>query len=206
MGEVWKLFSQRFLLLTDKFQWLLSVLILQFCLFPLCCLDWVAAKGKMVKLWNMKVSCSMIIWLMIIWIFWIKTFLSTSRAILCYLVNKYGQDNPDKARLYPVEPEQRAFVDRLLFFDNGTLYKNIVDYFVSIAHWMIYDVDNIFLASTVDVWRGARWTQGQCTEAVSWLSWLVPGEDTLRGRSSPQHRRLQHTGVRHAAGGHGIQN
>jgi len=55
--------------------------------------------------------------------------LSTSRAILCYLVNKYGQDNPDKARLYPAEPEQRAFVDRLLFFDNGTLYKNIVDYF-----------------------------------------------------------------------------
>ena len=54
-----------------------------------------------------------------------------SRAILCYLVNKYGADCPHKSQLYPQDPEQRALVDRLLFFDNGTLYKNIVDYFVS---------------------------------------------------------------------------
>ena len=55
-----------------------------------------------------------------------------SRAILCYLVNKYGQEEPRKSQLYPADPETRALVDRLLFFDNGTLYKNIVDYFVSI--------------------------------------------------------------------------
>jgi len=52
-----------------------------------------------------------------------------SRAILAYLVNKYAGDWPDKRSLYPTEPEMRANVDRLLYFDNGTLYKNIVDYF-----------------------------------------------------------------------------
>jgi len=52
-----------------------------------------------------------------------------SRAILCYLVNKYGSDSPEKCQLYPTDPEMRANVDRLLYFDTGTLYKNIVDYF-----------------------------------------------------------------------------
>ena len=57
--------------------------------------------------------------------------LCSSRAILCYLVNKYGSDCPEKSKLYPVDPELRANVDRLMYFDTGTLYKNIVDYFVS---------------------------------------------------------------------------
>jgi len=52
-----------------------------------------------------------------------------SRSILCYLVNKFGRDTELNSQLYPLDPEQRAMVDRLLFFDNGTLYKNIVDYF-----------------------------------------------------------------------------
>jgi len=56
-----------------------------------------------------------------------------SRAILCYLVNKYGSSCPQKSQLYPTDPEIRANVDRLLYFDTGTLYKNIVDYFVSCA-------------------------------------------------------------------------
>jgi len=50
---------------------------------------------------------------------------------MCYLVNKYSGDDPVKQRLYPTDPEQRAVIDRTLFFDIGSLYKNIVDFFVS---------------------------------------------------------------------------
>jgi len=50
-----------------------------------------------------------------------------SKAIMCYLVNKYGQSSTQ--HLYPQDPEQRAKVDRILYFDIGTLYKSIVDYF-----------------------------------------------------------------------------
>lgn len=52
-----------------------------------------------------------------------------SRAIMCYLVNKYSGDDPQLKKLYPTDPEQRAVIDRTLFFDIGSLYKNIVDYF-----------------------------------------------------------------------------
>ena len=50
---------------------------------------------------------------------------------MCYLVNKHAGSNPDKQSLYPTDPEQRANIDKLLFFDIGSLYKNVVDYFVS---------------------------------------------------------------------------
>jgi len=50
-----------------------------------------------------------------------------SRAIMQYLVSKYG--NNTQPSLYPPEPELRATVDRILFFDIGTLYKALVDYF-----------------------------------------------------------------------------
>jgi hypothetical protein len=50
---------------------------------------------------------------------------------MSYLVNKYADADPVKESLYPKDPELRANVDRLLFFDIGSLYKNIVDYFVS---------------------------------------------------------------------------
>ena len=53
-----------------------------------------------------------------------------SRAILCYLVNKYGQESTETQQLYPKDPELRANVDRMLFYDSGSLYKNVIDYFV----------------------------------------------------------------------------
>lgn len=46
---------------------------------------------------------------------------------MAYLVNKFGKDD----RIYPKDPVKRALVDRMLYFDIGTLYKSMVDYFVS---------------------------------------------------------------------------
>jgi len=52
-----------------------------------------------------------------------------SRAIMQYLVNKYSDGDSAKEALYPSDPETRANVDRILFFDIGSLYKSLVDYF-----------------------------------------------------------------------------
>lgn len=50
-----------------------------------------------------------------------------SRAIMQYLMNKYATEGTQY--LYPKEPEERAKVDRMLFFDMGTLYHAIKEYF-----------------------------------------------------------------------------
>ncbi|XP_055679034.1 glutathione S-transferase 1-like [Lutzomyia longipalpis] len=47
-----------------------------------------------------------------------------SRAILAYLVEKYGKDDS----LYPKDPQKRYFVNQKLYFDMGTLYQRFADY------------------------------------------------------------------------------
>ncbi|XP_013164097.1 PREDICTED: glutathione S-transferase 1-1-like [Papilio xuthus] len=51
--------------------------------------------------------------------------LSESRAIITYLVNKYGK----ASGLYPEEARARALVDQRLYFDIGTLYQRFSEYF-----------------------------------------------------------------------------
>lgn len=48
-----------------------------------------------------------------------------SRAIMTYLVNKYGKGSS----LYPEDAKARALVDQRLYFDIGTLYQSFGDYF-----------------------------------------------------------------------------
>ncbi|XP_054725701.1 glutathione S-transferase 1-1-like [Anastrepha obliqua] len=48
-----------------------------------------------------------------------------SRAILVYLVQKYGKDDS----LFPKCPKKQAVVNQRLYFDMGTLYKAFADYY-----------------------------------------------------------------------------
>lgn len=47
-----------------------------------------------------------------------------SRAIMVYLVEKYGKEN-----LVGKDPKQRALVNQRLYFDMGTLYQKFADYY-----------------------------------------------------------------------------
>ncbi|XP_053683000.1 glutathione S-transferase 1 isoform X1 [Sabethes cyaneus] len=47
-----------------------------------------------------------------------------SRAIMGYLVEKYGKDDS----LYPKDPQKRALINQRLYFDQGTLYQRFADY------------------------------------------------------------------------------
>lgn len=48
-----------------------------------------------------------------------------SRAIIIYLVQKYGKNDA----LYPSDPKKRAIVNQRLYFDAGTLYTRMIGYF-----------------------------------------------------------------------------
>lgn len=48
-----------------------------------------------------------------------------SRAILVYLVEKYGKTDS----LYPKDAQKRAVVNQRLYFDMGTLYQRFADYY-----------------------------------------------------------------------------
>lgn len=48
-----------------------------------------------------------------------------SRAIMTYLVEKYGKDDS----LYPKCPQKRAVVNQRLYFDMGTLYTAFANYY-----------------------------------------------------------------------------
>ncbi|XP_034116394.2 glutathione S-transferase 1-1-like [Drosophila albomicans] len=48
-----------------------------------------------------------------------------SRAILTYLIEKYAKDDS----LYPKDPQRRAVVNQRLYFDLGTLFKALAEYY-----------------------------------------------------------------------------
>ncbi|XP_044741249.1 glutathione S-transferase D7-like [Chrysoperla carnea] len=52
-----------------------------------------------------------------------------SRAIMSYLVDMYAENDS----LYPKDPQQRLMVDQRLYFDIGTLYNRLVNYFIPVA-------------------------------------------------------------------------
>ncbi|XP_013101455.1 glutathione S-transferase 1-1 [Stomoxys calcitrans] len=49
-----------------------------------------------------------------------------SRAIMTYLIEKYGKNDDI---LYPKCPKKRAIINQRLYFDMGTLYKAFSDYY-----------------------------------------------------------------------------
>lgn len=63
-----------------------------------------------------------------------------SRAIMVYLMEKYGQNSP----LYPSDPKARALINQRLYFDLGTLYQRLdAHYFTQIFEKVPANVENV---------------------------------------------------------------
>lgn len=53
---------------------------------------------------------------------------------MAYFVNQYGKDDS----LYPKNPKGRALVDQRLYFDMGTLYQTLCEYYVKNFFFLSY--------------------------------------------------------------------
>jgi glutathione S-transferase len=56
-----------------------------------------------------------------------------SRPVMQYLVSKFGGRH---SYLYPKDLQKRAIVDRLLYYDLGSVYKTVTEYMVNICKIM----------------------------------------------------------------------
>ncbi|KAF0292716.1 Glutathione S-transferase 1 [Amphibalanus amphitrite] len=88
-----------------------------------------------------------------------------SRAIMTYLVNKYGKDTS----LYPTDPEERAVVDQRLYFDMGTLYDNFGKCVYPIIFGGAKEVDEAALTKT--------------KQALTWLEGFIGDRGFVAGSS-----------------------
>merc|ERR1711915_32582 len=88
-----------------------------------------------------------------------------SRPICTYLASKYGKDES----LYPADLKTRATIDRLMYFDMGTLYFRFGEY--------VYPV----------LFRGANKPDPEklekLQEALGWLNGFLEGDDYAVGNS-----------------------
>lgn len=87
--------------------------------------------------------------------------LSESRAMLMYLVNKYGENEES---LYPSDPEKRALVDMRICFDLASLYVRFSELYVSFFGPFIVNLDrsskrNVFHFSFRSSFSKHQWIQ-----------------------------------------------
>lgn len=87
-----------------------------------------------------------------------------SRAILTYLVEKYGKDDS----LYPKCPKKRAVVNQRLYFDMGSLYGRAAEYYYPV----------LFAGATADPEKLKKLEEG-----VGFLNTFLEGNKYVAGDS-----------------------